>query len=600
MIFKAPRHVIDRLVLTAYLLLWPPFALLVSRRSGSADLFGLWSFRYFVVLLAYASGFLLASAAALLILRGGEGRLRLFAMLAWLHQRRPWFWLAVTLPPLLWALAVAAIATIGVVPTPMLVLCLIDVGLVVVCCEGILVLIGQPKKRQRELVMKFALAGFATVFALAIVEIAAAVLGLGTYAHWDINPKKIDLRFHTDDFDVQVVTNGQGLREPTLISPRHPDRRRIVVIGDSMTFGWGVEYEQAYAKVAERTLHDKFACTDLEVINMGRPGAGPHDYLRYLRQYAVQLRPDMVVVGFLVGNDCPVIPPARLQTDAEVQRVLAEHVARARPSWVERSVMKFFTARMCYAGLANLSASLESTKETRGPIFNEPNPLDPAALDHDIANCDDPVGARQRHDQLLQDGWVERGLAWRMNPWLVRAIILHPAGAADSLAVRPETFETMQHEWDLCEGLLREMQATADEMDIPLVILAIPNAHLVSQRWVDLLRQGGCEVNDQMTTSRVVNDWLADFCTEQGILCVDLLATFRARQAIGEDLYLQADDHMTAEGHALLGEALSEALATQLKSSMLSPLPIESRIDGTEALQDLELAETLWRHELAP
>ncbi len=155
MIFKAPRHVIDRLVLTAYLLLWPPFALLVSRRSGSADLFGLWSFRYFVVLLAYGCGFLLASAAALLILRGGEGRLRLFAMLAWLHQRRPWFWLAVTLPPLLWALAIAAIATIGVVPTPLLVLCLIDVGLVVVCCEGILVLIGQPKKRQRELVMKF-------------------------------------------------------------------------------------------------------------------------------------------------------------------------------------------------------------------------------------------------------------------------------------------------------------------------------------------------------------------------------------------------------------------------------------------------------------
>ncbi|HJN08874.1 MAG TPA: hypothetical protein QF564_09300 [Pirellulaceae bacterium] len=571
MISKAPRHVIDRLVLTAYLLLWPPFALLVSRRSGSTDLFDMWSLRYFVVLLAFAIGLLLASGVALMVVWGGESRLRLFALLARLHRQRAWFWLAVTLPPLLWALAVAAIATIGVVPTPALVFCLIDAGLVVVCCESILALIGQPKKRQRELVLKFVMAGFATIFALASVEIAAAILGLGAYSHWDINPKQANLRFHTDDFDVQVVTNGQGLREPTLISPRHPDRRRIVVIGDSMTFGWGVEYEQVYVKVAQRTLHEKYARTDVEVVNMGRPGAGPQDYLRYFRQYAVELRPDMVVVGFLVGNDCPVIPPARLRTDADVQREQAEHVARAGTTWLERLVMKSLMIRLCYSGLACLAAKREPSAGARGPVFNEPNPLDPTAIGQDIANSDDPTGARQRYEKLQQDGWVDRGLVWRMNPWLVRAIILHPAGAADSLAVRPETLGAMQYEWRMCAGLLREMKITADDLDIPLVILAIPNAHLVSPRWVDFLQQRGCEVNDRMTTSRIVNDWLADFCIQEGIPWIDPLTTFRQRQGVGEELYLQTDDHMTPAGYALLGEALADGLASELKAKKNQP-----------------------------
>ncbi len=576
MIFKAPRHAIDRFLLAAFVLLWPPFALLVTRRSGGPEVFGLWSMRYFVVLLGYAAGLLLAGCVAYAILRAGAGRLRLFAVLASLHRIRPLYWLAVVLPPLLWVMVVAAIIRIGVLPTPAILLCLFDFALVVICCECVLALIGQAKKRQRELVLKFILAGVATTVTLVLVEIVAAVTGIGTYATWEINPRQLDVRFQTDDFDIQVVTNRQGLREPEMISAAHPGLRRAVIIGDSMTFGWGVEYEQAYAQVAQRTLRDVYGRTDLEVINMGRPGAGPHDYLKYLRQYASQLRPDMIVIGFLVGNDCPVIPPARLENAADVERALAEHTGQAHASWLERLTMKSFIARLCYVGLANPSstdgaAAAGTATGKRGPVFNEPNPLDPTAIGQAIAAAKDPAAAAARYDTLTRDGWVDRGLQWRMNPWLVRAIILHPAGAADSLATRPESFETMQFEWQLCEGLLREIKATADAINVPLVILAIPNAHLVSQRWVDFLEQRGCETNPQMTTSRVVNDWLGTFCEKEKILCVDPLSTFRERQAAGEELYLQTDDHMTPAGYALLGEALAEALHDQLPAAGGSP-----------------------------
>ncbi len=575
MIFQAPRHAIDRLLLAASLLLWPPFLLLATRRSGSPSLFGLWSTRYAMVLAAYAAGLLLASYVAWAILRGGSGRLRIHALLGWLRRRPGLSWLVVIGPPLMWLLAVAALLKVGVVPTPAIVLCLMDAGLVIICCECAWALIGQPKKRQRELVLKFLLAGSATLMTLLASELLAAALGIGAYASWKINPQQLDVQFTTDDFDIRVVTNRQGLRESSDVPTRHPERQRIVVIGDSMTFGWGVEAEQAYARVAERTLHEKFGRTDLEIVNMGRPGAGPHDYLKYLRQYAVELRPDLIVIGLLVGNDCPVIPPADLTSDADVQAAFTRHLARADTTWFDRLAMKSFLVRLGYAGLSApariTTTATDAAQGRRGPIFNEPNPLDPAQLHQEMAASADPDDTRQRYERLRADGWIDRGLAWQMNPWLIRAIILHPTGAADSLAVRPESFEAMQYEWKLCAELLGAAKVTTDRLGIPLVILAIPNAHLVSRRWVDFLEERGCEVNERMTSEQVVNQWLADFCRQADIRCVDPLATFRRQQTDGQHLYLETDDHMTPAGYALLGQALAEALHDELASRGSQP-----------------------------
>jgi lysophospholipase L1-like esterase len=557
----------QRYLFAAYLLLWPPFVVLLLRRSGSPDVLDRWSWRLFGVLLAYV--LVLAVATVVACIRSPGARVRQWVLVGIVaaRRRRFLFGLLCLMPVILAGLAWGAMRWIGVMPDAGVVLSIFDAALLAGLCVLIVVLAGQPIEYQRQLNKRLALAVGATVVTMAAVELAAVVLGVGAYATWDINPKRLDIRFETDDFDVRVVTNRQGLREPAEVPRRHPGVFRVLAIGDSMTFGWGVEYEQSYPQVAQRQLRGSYGWPGVEVINVGRPGAGPHDYLAYMRKYAVELDPDVIVIGFLIGNDCPVRAPASLSDRAAVERELAGYAAASRQSPAERWLLRSFFARLCYAGIAWPRPLPADAVGRPGPIFREPNPLDPRGLERDIAALRDAAAGRERYASLLRGGWVEKGLEWRVNPWLVRAMILHPAGAADSLAVRGETREVMQFEWQLCAGLLRECKAASDEQDVPLVVLAIPNAQLVSQCWVDFLAARGCLVTSDMTTSRVVNDWLAETCRDNGIVCVDPLEQFRREERAGTILYLKTDDHMTPRGQQLLGESLAAALDPMIAAS---------------------------------
>src|SRR6266850_1022453 len=73
-------------------------------------------------------------------------------------------------------------------------------------------------------------------------------------------------------WSVTIATDSLGLRD------REYDlddvAARIVVIGDSYTFGFGVEAEETFPKVAERELM-RTSLAGVEVVNAGVNGYGP-------------------------------------------------------------------------------------------------------------------------------------------------------------------------------------------------------------------------------------------------------------------------------------------------------------------------------------
>src|SRR5690606_341467 len=60
-------------------------------------------------------------------------------------------------------------------------------------------------------------------------------------------------------------TNSHGLRDRDRPGKRHGERR-VLVIGDSYTWGYAVAEEEAYPQVAERLLNER-GHPDVEVIN---------------------------------------------------------------------------------------------------------------------------------------------------------------------------------------------------------------------------------------------------------------------------------------------------------------------------------------------
>lgn len=101
----------------------------------------------------------------------------------------------------------------------------------------------------------------------------------------------------TDTPSYLVRTNRYGLREEPFRRMKASEEIRVLVIGDSFTFGWGVNRSDRFTEVLGRHLEEA-APGRYTVINAGVHGWGMADYYRYLRFNGSRLDPDIVVVAF--------------------------------------------------------------------------------------------------------------------------------------------------------------------------------------------------------------------------------------------------------------------------------------------------------------
>lgn len=97
-------------------------------------------------------------------------------------------------------------------------------------------------------------------------------------------------------FDIRIVTNELGYRDAPL---DHSKRgARVLALGDSVTFGWGVEAEQSYPGVVEDILRERLGASPIDVINAGVWGYNTLQHLRVLQQVDVSVQPDVILLGF--------------------------------------------------------------------------------------------------------------------------------------------------------------------------------------------------------------------------------------------------------------------------------------------------------------
>jgi len=93
-----------------------------------------------------------------------------------------------------------------------------------------------------------------------------------------------------------VHIDSRGARGTREVPYERTDARRIVVIGDSFAFGWGVSDEETYAhRLAE-------ALPGVEVVNLGGGGYGTDQMLLMLREEGLRYSPDLVVVGIVSAD----------------------------------------------------------------------------------------------------------------------------------------------------------------------------------------------------------------------------------------------------------------------------------------------------------
>jgi lysophospholipase L1-like esterase len=94
----------------------------------------------------------------------------------------------------------------------------------------------------------------------------------------------------------RVRINEHRLRGPAFLTTKITGQARIVCMGASPTFGWGVEENDAYPAVLREELKKRGVIA--EVINGGVPGYTSWQGLRWLRRDALGWAPDLVTVAY--------------------------------------------------------------------------------------------------------------------------------------------------------------------------------------------------------------------------------------------------------------------------------------------------------------
>jgi lysophospholipase L1-like esterase len=155
--------------------------------------------------------------------------------------------------------------------------------------------LGQPPTfRWPDRAHRFALRLAFTLFIISVSLLAAEYLARFMFRHAHSSGRAGDF-VATHGGGPAIVANHLGFRERE-VPAKNPGRYRIAVVGDSFTWGQGIETGERFSNLLENFLGPQY-----EVLNFGRPGDNLPEHLEVLEQ-ALPVSPDFVLLQLYIND----------------------------------------------------------------------------------------------------------------------------------------------------------------------------------------------------------------------------------------------------------------------------------------------------------
>jgi hypothetical protein len=350
-----------------------------------------------------------------------------------------------------------------------------------------------------------------TVVLLVVVEQCARLLTPISIAR-PIFPAYSQVSYRTREFNAVAKTNRFGFRgeEADIVSGQ------IVAIGDSFTFGWGLNLEDTWPYKLERRLSSNSSST--KVYNLGQPGAAPDDYLRTARSYVPALKPKIVLVSLLQGDD--------------LAQLLVKHRFQDSSNFSVRSFLKdhFYGVLSVIRGVSRSDQPISAT-EGWGELARE------------------IIDRKHLHVPSDLEEWAISG---NLNPGLLSSAaefprqLVAPYEAVNVGALKKEI-----------ANILREISTMTQEGGGTVVLFSMPNSPYFQTRFRETFRRLGFEIPDLDYCD--MDRFVADVSHDLGIRYIEI--TKQLRQASNlDEVWYPFDGHPNATGTDLISKLVFEAL----------------------------------------
>lgn len=155
----------------------------------------------------------------------------------------------------------------------------------------------------KNLLKNLALSAFVLLLCFGGLEVALRMAGYGNLEIYDPDPLLFwRLRPNQDAFTKidhkPVHVNAHGTRGPEFADAKPAGTVRILTLGDSRTFGWGVSEPESYSGRLESLLRGRMGADErVEVINAGVNAWSFPQLLVFFREIGSAWKPDFVVIG---------------------------------------------------------------------------------------------------------------------------------------------------------------------------------------------------------------------------------------------------------------------------------------------------------------
>ncbi len=316
-----------------------------------------------------------------------------------------------------------------------------------------------------------------------------------------------DAIYRQPEFEIHERTNDLALRNGP-IAQKRAGTFRILGLGDSFSYSNSVNLEETFFKQLEQRLA---GATPAEVINGAVPAYSTLQEYRYLERDGSALQPDVVLLGFYVGND--------FQDSWE----LLDSLGRPTIDVVDGQLQandRFPSARYDRQErtLRTATMSLRSFFASNSALY---------------------VFLRERFSESL---WR---LGLRNNP---------PPPDFCARVFSP----SMEAGWATTKDYLRKFQEFTSSRGIRLILVALPTQYQVHEElWKHHFTTFGLDPREyDLEKPQAL---LREFCAAQDIEYVDVLPAMRT-QAAGTRLFYPIASYMTPEGHGVVAAELAAYL----------------------------------------
>lgn len=292
--------------------------------------------------------------------------------------------------------------------------------------------------------------------------------------------------------------NKYGFRDGDYSLKKPINTYRIVVLGDSIVAGGGVDASESFPKILESRLNKEGQDTTVyEVLNMGVNGYGPVNYAGLYKELAWKFSPDLVVIGFYLGGD----PGNSISYKLNKKEIFLNSL----PDTIVPYQINQYLKEKSSLWLFVLQKYYDWTKKYK--------------VDS---------------DEIMYKGDVKQ----------------HAIYDADI-----EMGSYIKEGWSISEDSFKEISDASKLRGTKFLILGIPARSAVDPDEWKRLKADGHNVDDTLYKNPASEKAFISMCQNKQLECLDLYSTLKDNNQIKE-LFLGTDNHFSYKGNWVVSDTL--------------------------------------------